>query len=454
MATIEALPVDLKFIILRNLSDLETLLSLILTSRSFNSVYQQYRPAIRKAVLQNEIGQHKREAHFISVFKKHITIHNFFNHDTLDDVITQYVTYVDTDPDAGFGFRAGSLQKKVPFTTEIQWETAQEVHQQIRKQCREFVERELNAREKAHGIWDSVHSTRATASEKRRIMGALYRLYIVLLLCREYRYFDSGPVEVLYEHMGSIFDIWGFWNFMDVRLVKDFYWEQLFPVMEQFKVYASMRGGSSRFAFARVMAAQYPGNIQQWMSDADGGHACMEDHGAWDGWHWFFQQLCSRQYVERDDGGKDEIAGPLISWLDLFANYLNGSLWSIDPSEIPAENEQNRLTFREYWPRTPPSRICRPEHKAYGFDEKNGVKSWVRPFSWRDTPEFRVCIWDEQRLERWGYVFPEFETVEDTFGAMETGETKDFEQLEMKWVFTVGGDKVVEVDKEKYSWFS
>ncbi|KAF3907998.1 hypothetical protein ABW20_dc0108247 [Dactylellina cionopaga] len=128
---------------------------------------------------------------------------------------------------------------------------------------------------------------------------------------------------------------------------------------------------------------------------------------------------------------------PIEDWPCILSDYLNGKLWC---GEISQEKQFQDPKYEKCWPDTPPRRVCRSNHKPYGFDERTGIKSWTRLFSWRDNPDFGVCVWDDRRLEQWGYVIPEFESEDDTRLA---DRNRNFYQLELKWSFSTEGDLIL-----------
>lgn len=90
-------------------------------------------------------------------------------------------------------------------------------------------------------------------------------------------------------------------------------------------------------------------------------------------------------------------ARPIWNWAAIFGEYLNGKLWGVDVSTRDAFKDPR---YGGLWPRAPPKRLCRVGHVPFGFDKRDGIKSWVRPFSWRDRIDFGLCSWDDWGLER------------------------------------------------------
>ncbi|KAF3907993.1 hypothetical protein ABW20_dc0107078 [Dactylellina cionopaga] len=169
MSTLDDFPVDLKFFFLKEITDLDSLFSLILASRNFLSVYRQYKNAIYDRVLENEILQHKRDAFFITVFLEKLLFHPYSEIER-EEIWMQYTTFDPKNPSHGFGLEHDT---DYSWTIDIPWDIAKTYHMYIRAACRLFVK------------------------------------------------------------FAALFNTWGFWDFMDVRVMRDFYWKFLAPFTDE-----------------------------------------------------------------------------------------------------------------------------------------------------------------------------------------------------------------------------
>ncbi|KAF3932692.1 hypothetical protein ABW19_dt0203151 [Dactylella cylindrospora] len=77
------------------------------------------------------------------------------------------------------------------------------------------------------------------------------------------------------------------------------------------------------------------------------------------------------------------------------------------------ETLQAGIGMKDAWPearKLKPRRLCRPGKRVMVIPELSGPHSWidkrdfVAPF---DKIDIHACVWDDWRLEEWGYEFPE-----------------------------------------------
>ncbi|KAK6525244.1 hypothetical protein TWF694_005390 [Orbilia ellipsospora] len=412
MSTLASLPEDIRYLLLKKAADLDTLTSLILASSAFYSTFKRYRDTICNTVLENEIRQHKREALFLLAFSDRIT--------RLDASCAMFNLAVNQY--LNFGINGAYTLDGTDKSTldERNLNDAKKSHLHIRSQCKVFVEDTLKFHHNERGKGDEPPIP-ATGAEKQRIIRALYRLWVFISLCCErlspVPFYRGQTLSITSEQVLKLFESWGFWGVLEIKLMINFYWRTLEPYIE---LWWGQSGSSPGYVgqltiFMSIMVHFFPRGIQQWI-DYREETECMRHHLP-------CMDQSHPEYVHSND--KSE---PWNYWLNMFDDWRNGQLFGAS-FEGPGDIER--------WPDTPPRRLCRPGHPSYGHDEVNGVKSWVRPFSWRETPDFRVCLWDDWRLKDWGYAMPDFESEAE---AQSWRQKRNFLVVEQVWVFEICGD--------------
>ncbi|KAF3909946.1 hypothetical protein ABW20_dc0103869 [Dactylellina cionopaga] len=209
----------------------------------------------------------------------------------------------------------------------------------------------------------------------------------------------------------TIFNEWPFWEFMAVKRVKDFIWASLAPFFiywQQFLLdtnphaYGQPWPELTAEVFGIIAIYMFPGDIIRWLQFERSEDP--EDQ-------YTIQMALEIHEIARTGGkGPDPLAFPSSHTPGFFVDYLN------------VTHPGSCGNSKEIWKETDPIRICKPEHKPFGQTERYGQASWVRPLRSRDPEDvdLSLCVWDDWRLESWGYVMPVFsENIESPTGILD-----------------------------------
>ncbi|KAF3921880.1 hypothetical protein AA313_de0210458 [Arthrobotrys entomopaga] len=380
MATFENLAVELKLLILKNIPDSDSLNALRLASRVYKQVYDNFRnESLDEDIWMNEVQPYKADAYFLAAYKDKL---GFTTEDLeLQEVIELVRDYV-SQYKAGRAVAAEDFFGHEGITPQITKDLIK-THKAIRGICNFFISEELSSKQ-PESEEAAKNCIPATTLERERITKALYRLWLIYLICLE-REEHFKIYCVSSHHMDEIFDQWDAWDFMTVIAVNNFCWKQLAPIMRRY-IKALTADSTYDFTdagplmFSAFMTSIFPNDLLSWFKYSGDKSINLVAK---------IQNLFS-------------IIGPLATrpayTSRLFTAFLN------DP---PSSGFSHRIQ---------PIRICKPEHTHFGAHEQYGDKCWIKPFPWRnmDHIDFKVCMWDDWRLERWGYVFPVFEEGGDS----------------------------------------
>ncbi|KAF3940323.1 hypothetical protein ABW19_dt0201146 [Dactylella cylindrospora] len=394
MPSLESLPVDLKFLLLTSITDVDTLVSLLLASRSYNDIFREYKPAIVHSTWMNESARHARESYFVAAFSSKLR-DTEATKDEVQSILTQYLE--STRGDCTWAYR--NDDNKIHLSEEVLMRN----HKSLRRLCKFFVANEMHPRlipPSPEEQSPNQQQKPATATEKERIISALYRLWVCLLLLAtrhgrdEEGHWDSWTLPE--RTVAELFSTWTFWDFMAVKRMKDFFFDQLVPLArlsreqqwlldyyERSRPMSLSEHAVTQYFF--IMSYDFPHNIERWLQgdvDPEGLLNRLD--------------ILYHESIHRPENYRVPTFSPDFS--RLFKDYLDGELW------FPTRYDE------ALWPDTPPIRICRPGHEPFPIEEKTKIKSWTRPFPHRNLNDIdlKACIWDDWRLASWGYVFPEF----------------------------------------------
>ncbi|KAK6348607.1 hypothetical protein TWF718_006396 [Orbilia javanica] len=243
----------------------------------------------------------------------------------------------------------------------------------------------------------------ATAEEEYRIVQALYNLFFTI---------NMGP----HVHDPKwLFECWGFWNCMHVRAVRDFLVEEVSTIRERiFNI--TMKGkkayGISDGALtSSILFHEFPDNMEDWVASISSRQRLLE------------LEKRIRRFKELGDGGHAEQDQKPAHWMRSRSqrmyqisvyDWLHKSFDSSGPTNL------RRLQV----PPLPRKLGIPPSASTYYWryvTDGDGMEVFLddRPQSelFKYSPiELVASVWDEERLDSWGYTsspweFSEFDWI-------------------------------------------
>ncbi|KAF3920148.1 hypothetical protein AA313_de0203509 [Arthrobotrys entomopaga] len=410
MVSFESLLLDIKVLILKNIPETDSLLSLILASREFNNVFQEFKHGILSRVYRNEIHQYAIEAFIIQRYKKPLSTYGTSQR-TVREVLSMYG---DARAQQIFIEHYLSHSGTCSGGCNIDWPELVKHHKAILRFCKTYVEKEMRGITRKDD--EEVKAHPVTLAEKERIVRASYRLWLIVLFwqCRNWEDRDA-MMGLPIEDSFYLFDTWHFWDVMAIIAIMEFLYRKLLPFVNQRQDDRGLQDvymrriaeeglgtrndipNISKTQFALIMWKDFPLNINFWIERSHEPERGMERIRVIQPEEW---DIRSRKDTT------DMRTAAVATWRDRFFGYINRA-WVIDLELV-----------KDIWRETTPKRLCKPGHHPFYFGEETGSCSWVRPFLEKDKDinsiDFSACLWDDARLERWGYVMPEFLSEEET----------------------------------------
>ncbi|KAJ6263707.1 hypothetical protein Dda_2276 [Drechslerella dactyloides] len=384
---IEDLPMELKLTILdHTITTPGTLIPLLQSSRQYAEIFHKNKIKLFLPLYKADLQVCRRESIFAASFAHMLEGERDHSMEAFGSMCRQYVQFDGTVADSWY-CGMDDEQIEIPIATLIR------NHAAIHRLYTHIV------KDKLHQRFGYSIREQPTASERTRIIRALYRYWVFLIIygscSRQYGLGWCFKTRLAYQIMqNSVIKTWSYWEFVAVRTVHDFFWDRLLPVayhnrkkqcflenmpyekLDTLYEYAPRQ-------FGMIITAHFPKEMRQWMT-AHPASAKLGDE--------FPKLYNAHSEPERDRG----LARHLV-------DYLNSCVWD------PTMDE-----FGEAFPVTPPLRVCRPGHKPFPPGDDWGYRSWVRPYAFREkrVVDFQACLWDDWRLKELGYVMPIFKTRE------------------------------------------
>ncbi|KAK6352875.1 hypothetical protein TWF696_004876 [Orbilia brochopaga] len=380
---IERLPVESKIELLEHIIDTPgTLIPLLQSSRLYAETFKNHYLKLYLPQYRLDLDACRRESLFAASFAYKLTLRDN-DPAAIRSICEQYVRFDDTAPGSAYHDTDGQR-------IEVSRETLVQNHAAIHRLYT------LIVKEKLHSRFGYSVREEATALEMSRIIKALYRYWVFLIVygmgsyILERRFFSIRQQCEQLWMVNSVLGTWSFWDFMAVRTVNDFLWEKLLPVAHHNRKEHCFLENTNidnlkslcEYAprqFGMVVTAHFPNKMALWLTS----HPASRD----------LKDQLEDLYT---DCWKPQCNKSLARY---FVDYLNGDVWTPGGS-----------SFEEHFPDTPPLRVCKSGHTPFLSEEAAGLGSWVRPFHWREKEvvDFSACLWDDWRLEELGYVMPAF----------------------------------------------
>ncbi|KAK6531960.1 hypothetical protein TWF694_003123 [Orbilia ellipsospora] len=197
MTTLETVPDDIKYLFLASLEDVRSLKALCQVSALFAAVFSSRPSTIKAKVYFADALKYKNEALWVTSIKSLSA--------PVDKTImvTAIDMYIRTSGTAQAPYTIdGNTYSHISKDLE---ETLYRNHEAVAELYEDFTKLVFETQLLPDGVVRTHVSP--TESEERRIMKALYRTWMVLLICEKIQ----GPM-IIAECTGKLFHTWGFWE--------------------------------------------------------------------------------------------------------------------------------------------------------------------------------------------------------------------------------------------------
>lgn len=221
MANLSNLPSDLKYLLLTAyIQDLRTLHSLTWTNKHFNQIYRCCKSQIDSRIGFLDALRYRKEAIFIALNHHRDRVFCF------DAPIARTVAVIKeyswhnvnfsnggSSPSAYSYINLDSIEKDIIRNHEVVWGLYSR-----------FVKDELGKRDPG----DAAGCGRPSEAEEKRIILALYRLWVLFLASSEHK--ESGSVaQAVIKDL--FYGAWGLWDIMHVKVIKDWVWKTVIGML-------------------------------------------------------------------------------------------------------------------------------------------------------------------------------------------------------------------------------
>ncbi|KAF3189843.1 hypothetical protein TWF788_009829 [Orbilia oligospora] len=394
---LQSLPFDIKFSILANLADIRSLNVLCEAFPEFVAVYDSYRSIIEGEVyVRDALAYYKREACWLAFYRERLYNHEVPRKELLQ-VVMEYKIYPEPPT-------AKNIQQELHLVGPLY-----NVLQQFQPEFRSYSEfpvgkKEIDSIARNHrvivAIYEQFISTEqlkrlpdlsaysierrkirkasghrryllATMEEERRIMTALYRLFVAM------------NMVVHDPWLGGIRDSWGFWGNIHVRAVRDFLVDEVRRIVE--RELADTDHKSCEALTGLVLLHEFPDNLVNWVNGSRG--IAQSD---------LKKQI---QYLRELGNERTENAkAPNVPLWNQSLYFLDVDSWlDVQGYGRVVSNLRLQASQARHYRRL---RVSERQVFMVPSADVHHVEQFLH-----SPIDLSASVWDDQRLKHWGYRF-------------------------------------------------
>ncbi|KAK6498373.1 hypothetical protein TWF481_010964 [Arthrobotrys musiformis] len=425
---LEDLPYDIKYLIFESIADYDTLLEFSRSSRAFYNIFRKHRHSLFQRLLFQEASEYMEESYLLACLGDRLADGTM----TVAELDGLYQSY------------ANSLSKP---TFERPWYYAEVLrggsqmrariarsHRGIKQHCERFIERELKPKMKLRPPKEDgteYDELPPTDSERHRVMQGLYKIWLLLKLHQarvaDPTGFESGSRNVgtpnypLRADVARYLRLWDYWDLKVIQVLLPIFWNDMKAKYDKRgenlirEALSSYRGGrEDDYAYFTVflnatLHLYFPDTGLKWINTSS-NEAEIQQH------------IQSVYQFLSDEGTREhfESLGDFTGIAYIYFQQIRSS-----PSAY------NGFPGPEAFDEVPLKRLCRPgramdEYPLQGIEGKRRFLKSLNHASLAQA-DLQSCMWDDWRLESWGYLTPKFtyssdeevpttsEAVEDPF---------------------------------------
>ncbi|KAK6360955.1 hypothetical protein TWF730_007070 [Orbilia blumenaviensis] len=406
LSKLENLPYDVKYLILENLPDHETLLRFSQSSRVFYNIFRGHRRALFQHLMFNEASEYREESYLLACLGDQLS-KGIMSVAELDIL---YQTYSDSLPHTTYQspwYYTEVLRGGVTLRTKIC-----ENHRGIIQHCERFMQREMKPRMEARPLNEDRVEPPPTNSERRRVMQALYKIWLLLKLhhvrVSEPEKFAVSSVNIgtqsypLRADIARYLKLWDYWDLKVVQVLLPIFWNDM-------KAKYDKRGEHLiRMALCRhelacrddytyfvlflnaTLHLYFPHTGLKWISRSS-NETEIRKH----------IQNVAEFLSDEDQRSHFETLGDFTGIAYIYFQQIHGST-----------SGENGFPGPEVFDSIPLKRLCRPGRAMdeYTMQGPEGKRRFLKSLNHASLAQadLQSCMWDDWRLESWGYFIPNF----------------------------------------------
>ncbi|KAK6340501.1 hypothetical protein TWF696_008827 [Orbilia brochopaga] len=430
MASLEGLPYDVKFTLLETLTtDYDTFISLVVTSRDFYDIFKKYKRCLLGNVDFYDAAKYWEESFLVACLPEIVgdPVHSI-------DISYSEIREIEDSYISAMGSPRPNPDSESWYYTRV-WEGGQEMkaritanHRAIRRLCEQFIRRAmyprfLVAKQGSRSKKDYLEANSpATPTEREKIMRGFYRLWLLTRLF----YSSKSESSSMGENDLSMryVPMWDFWDLGVIQMLLSYISMELKPVFmylwdnslwwyalafnlptratnkttgkkieeKRRKPLMQDHVSGSMFAF---LVFEYPFHAPEWIENATD-----------------FKSLSDRCEKIFSVTEKMEIREQIGKARYLHLGHPDGWLGAgyRFPGRVFRPEDTSTIPIR---------RICLPGEEDYSKYGEQAKLIWLNDLTkayaadsssllniFAPKPDPWVSVWDDWRLEEWGYRFP------------------------------------------------
>ncbi|KAK6330021.1 hypothetical protein TWF718_003448 [Orbilia javanica] len=405
---LENLPYDVKYLILESISDYESLVRFSQLSRAFYNIFREHRRALFLRFMFDEASEYREESYFLACLGERLTDGTM----TVGALDTLYQCYADSlSPTA---FEHPWYYKDVMRGGANMRARIAQGHKGIKEHCEQFIQRELRPKMKTRPPKEDgtdYSELPPTDSERHRVMQGLYKIWLLLKL-HHVRVSDPQQFELASRNVGTqiyplradvarYLKLWDYWDLKVVQVLLPIFWNDM-------KAKYDKRGEN----LIREALCHRPGDRHD-----DYSYFTLFLNASL---HLYFPHT-GLKWINTSSSAK-EIQAHIWNVSNYLSNKENRAHFEslgdftgiayIYFQQVHGSPDDNGFPGPEAFDNVPLKRLCRPgrameEYPSQGLEGKRRFLKSLNHASLAQA-DLQSCMWDDWRLESWGYLIPDF----------------------------------------------
>ncbi|KAK6514611.1 hypothetical protein TWF281_004809 [Arthrobotrys megalospora] len=403
---LERLPYDIKYLILESIPDYETLIKFSQSSRVFYRIFRGHRLGLLQRLMFNEASVYMEESYLLACLADKMTNGTM----SVAELDSMYKCYKESLLRPTFEqpwYYAEVLRGGAKMRAKIA-----ESHRGIKAHCENFIRRELNPKINLRPPKEDetdYHELPPTDSERHRVMQALYKIWL-LLKVHNVRVSDPKEFAPFSHNVGTLsyplradvaryLKLWDYWDLKVVQVLLPIFWNDMKAKYDK-KGENIIRDALSRYEedYSRsftiflntTLHLYFPNTGLRWM-----GASSSETE------MWQHVRNVVEYLSDEEMGDHFEQLGDFTGIAYIYFQQVYGSA-----------QDQNGFPGPEVFDNIPLKRLCRPGRFMEGYPDEGieGKRRFLKSLNHASLAkaDLQSCMWDDWRLESWGYLVPSF----------------------------------------------
>ncbi|KAK6497222.1 hypothetical protein TWF506_004697 [Arthrobotrys conoides] len=405
---LENLPYDVKYLILRSISDHDTLIRFSQISRAFYSIFREHHHALFQHLMFEEASEYMEESYLLACLGDQLTSSTM----TVTELDSLYQCYADSLSPTTFeppwyyrDVRRGGAMMRAKVC---------ECHKGIKEHCDQFIRKELKPKMKLRPPKEDgteYDELPPTDTERGRVMQGLYKIWLLLKLhhvrVTDPKEFASTsrnvgtPSYPLRADVARYLKLWDYWDLKVVQVLLPIFWNDTKakydkPGENLIREALSSHDGDRQDDYTyftlflnTILHLYFPQTGLRWINTSN--EIEIQQHIG----------NVSKYLSDKQNRAHFESLGDFTGIAYIYFQQVYGS-----PSNT------NGFPGPEAFDNVPLKRLCRPgramdEYSGQGLEGKRRFLKCLSHASLAQA-DLQSCMWDDWRLESWGYLTPNF----------------------------------------------